>query len=408
MGDSVRTNKRRVIVYALAIALAVTTVAYAVMQTTLNVSGTVVKKGASLDIYFANLKTPSLVGNGKSTSATLSSTNIEFTIELSEPLDSVTYYFDVVNSGTINAKLDSITYSGVTTASNKNIGTTFTYSDGTEIKEGDFLAAGVTRNLKLKIEYKDVDYIYSTDNKFTIKVTLVYMQYDGEIPTPGGDTSIIAECNHSCTGSGQTCTSADIATDYGIRCKVKHSASLEPIDFYILGDDGTNLTMLSGSVLVTSRYGNNDYYPVWPNLAVAALDIFPTDNLPEFTYNFDDGKGYYEPQYPTSGNPMTAKIRLPRAGDFANIGIRLTSSVGVQVPSWAAEASGSSYWLTTKYSHATNATESEVGNYYHVCVTGNILSGGCNQFMDTNTERGVRGVIVIPRSNVKVNYELGS
>lgn len=88
------------------------------------------------------------------------------------------------------------------------------------------------------------------------------MQYDGEIPTPGGDTSIIAECNHSCTGSGQTCTSTDIATSMGIRCKVKHSASLEPIDFYILGDDGTNLTMLSGSVLVTSRYGNNDYYPV--------------------------------------------------------------------------------------------------------------------------------------------------
>lgn len=397
-----------VIVYALAIALAVTTVAYAVMQTTLNVSGTIIKKGAALDIYFANLKTPSLSGNGKSTSATLSSTNIEFTIELSEPLDSVTYYFDVVNSGTINAKLDSITYSGVTTASNKNIGTTFTYSDGTEIKEGDFLAAGVTRNLKLKIEYKDVDYIYSTDNKFTIKVTLVYMQYDGEIPTPGGDTSIIAECNHSCTGSGQTCTSNDIATDYGIRCKVKYSASLEPIDFYILGDDGTNLTMLSGRVLVTSRYGNNDYYPVWPNLALGALGAMPTDNLPEFTYNFDDGKGYYEPQYPTSGNPMTAKIRLPRASDFANIGIRLTSSAGVQVPSWAAEASGSSYWLTTKYSHATNATESEVGNYYHVCVTGNILSGGCNQFMDTNTERGVRGVIVIPRSNVKVNYELGS
>ena len=397
-----------VIVYALAIALAVTTVAYAVMQTTLNVSGTIIKKGAALDIYFANLKTPSLSGNGKSTSATLSSTNIEFTIELSEPLDSVTYYFDVVNSGTINAKLDSITYSGVTTASNKNIGTTFTYSDGTEIKEGDFLAAGVTRNLKLKIEYKDVDYIYSTDNKFTIKVTLVYMQYDGEIPTPGGDTSIIAECNHSCTGSGQTCTSNDIATDYGIRCKVKYSASLEPIDFYILGDDGTNLTMLSGRVLVTSRYGNNDYYPVWPNLALGALGAMPTDNLPEFTYNFDDGKGYYEPQYPTSGNPMTAKIRLPRASDFANIGIRLTSSAGVQVPSWAAEASGSSYWLTTKYSHATNATESEVGNYYHVCVTGNTLSGACDQFLDEKTERGVRGVIVIPRSNVKVNYELDS
>lgn len=401
-----RTNKRRIIVYILAIALTITTVAYAAIQTVLNVSGTVVKKGSALNIYFANLKTPSLSGNGKSSSATLSSTKFDFTVELSEPLDSVTYYFDVVNSGTINAKLESITYSGVTAASSKNIDTTFTYSDGTEVQEGDFLAVGVTRNLKLKVEYRDVDYIYSTDNKFTITVTLVYMQYDGEIPTPGGDTSIIAECNHSCTGSGQTCTSADIATDYGIRCKVKYSASLEPIDFYILGDDGTNLTMLSGRVLVTSRYGNNDYYPVWPNLALGTLGAMPTDNLPEFTYNFDDGKGYYEPQYPTSGNPMTAKIRLPRAGDFDNIGIRLTSSVGVQVPTWAAEASGSSYWLTTKYSHAT--TSSEEGNYYHVCVTGNKLSGSCGRFMDTNTERGVRGVIVIPRSNVKVNYELGS
>lgn len=399
MGDSVRTNKRRVIVYALAIALAVTTVAYAVMQTTLNVSGTIIKKGAALDIYFANLKTPSLSGNGKSTSATLSSTNIEFTIELSEPLDSVTYYFDVVNSGTINAKLDSITYSGVTTASNKNIETTFTYSDGTEIKEGDFLAAGVTRNLKLKIEYKDVDYIYSTDNKFTIKVTLVYMQYDGEIPTPGGDTSVIAECNNSCTGSGQTCTSADITTEYGIRCKVKYSASLEPIDFYVLGDDGTNLTMLSGRTLVSSKYG--DETSKGPNIALGTLGAMPTDNLPEFTYSLEEVS-----LEPDTGS-ITSRIRLPKYSDFANLGYRYGSGSGIKtLPTWASETSDSSYWLSSKYSHAT--TSSEEGNYQHVCVIGNVLSIGCGQFMDTSTERGARGVIVIPRSNVKVNYELDS
>ena len=43
-----------------------------------------------------------------------------------------------------------------------------------------------------------------------------------------------------------------------------------------------------------------------------------------------------------------------------------------------------------------------------MCVTGNTLSGACDQFLDEKTERGVRGVIVIPRSNVKVNYELDS
>lgn len=399
MGDSVRTNKRRIIVYALAIALAVTTVAYAVVQTTLNVSGTIIKKGAALDIYFANLKTPSFSGNGKSTSATLSSTNIEFTIELSEPLDSVTYYFDVVNSGTINAKLDSITYSGVTTASNKNIGTTFTYSDGTEIKEGDFLAAGVTRNLKLKIEYKDVNYIYSTDNKFTIKVTLVYMQYDGEIPTPGGDTSIIAECNHSCTGSGQTCTSADITTSWGIRCKVKtSSSSTETTNFYVLGDDGTNLTMLAESS-----------FSDWPYISrvngitsiqfLSVIDTFALDNLPEFTYSLYAGD--WEPNLGT----ITARARLPKRSDFKNLGINFSSSTTQPVPNWAAAPSGSSYWLSSKYSQATNATESEdPGNFYHVCVIGNTLDGGCGRFMNDETIRGIRPVIVIPRSKVKVNY----
>ena len=394
-----RTNKRRIIVYILAIALTITTVAYAAIQTVLNVSGTVVKKGSALNIYFANLKTPSLSGNGKSSSATLSSTKFDFTVELSEPLDSVTYYFDVVNSGTIKAKLESITYSGVTAASSKNIDTTFTYSDGTEVQEGDFLAVGVTRNLKLKVEYRDVDYIYSTDNKFTITVTLVYMQYDGDIPTPGGDTSVIAECNNSCTGSSQTCTTADITTDYGIKCKVKHSGTLEAIDFYVLGDDGTNLIMLSANALVSSKYG--DKTSSGPNLALEALGVFPTDNLPEFTYSLE--KISWEPDMGT----ITSRIRLPKYSDFENLGYVLGSSAGnIMLPTWASETSSSSYWLSSKYSQATTA--SEEGDYYHMCVIGNLLSGACGTFMDTATERGVRGVIVIPRSNVKVNYELGS
>ena len=50
-------GKRKLIMYGLMVALMVTTVAYAVLQTTLNINGTVTKKGGSWDIHFANLST---------------------------------------------------------------------------------------------------------------------------------------------------------------------------------------------------------------------------------------------------------------------------------------------------------------------------------------------------------------
>ena len=55
-------NKRKLIIYALVGVLMLTTVAYASLQTILNVSGTVVKKGNLWNIYFTNPSSASIVG----------------------------------------------------------------------------------------------------------------------------------------------------------------------------------------------------------------------------------------------------------------------------------------------------------------------------------------------------------
>ena len=117
-------KKRKFIMYGLIVALMATTVAYAVLQTTLNINGTVTKKGGSWNIYFTNLSTPSrasgtLTGEASAANPNLSATSFTFEATLVKPLDSITYTFDVVNDGTIHAMLDSVALTGVEEAKAK-------------------------------------------------------------------------------------------------------------------------------------------------------------------------------------------------------------------------------------------------------------------------------------------------
>ena len=112
---------RKMIMYVMMAALMFTTVAYAALQATLNINGTVTKKGGSWDIHFANLSEPALTGDAEVGSSTLELTSFTFSASVAKPLDSIVYTFDVVNAGTIDAILDSITLTGKNEAETYNI-----------------------------------------------------------------------------------------------------------------------------------------------------------------------------------------------------------------------------------------------------------------------------------------------
>ena len=101
-------NQRTLAIFALAIAIVATTIAYAALSTTLNISGTVTKKGGSWNIYFTNPSSASIEGSAKASTITLASTQVSFNVELYKPNDSVTYTVDIKNGGTIDAILDSV------------------------------------------------------------------------------------------------------------------------------------------------------------------------------------------------------------------------------------------------------------------------------------------------------------
>ena len=158
-------------IVALCVAVAGLSVAYAALSETLNISGTakVGATSANWNVHFAN---GSCNKTGGATAGAITATGTQVTLgesTFTAPGDSVVCTFDVTNTGTINAKVQTVniptassfTYTGSGDAKltdenlvKGNMEYTVTYADGTPIAAEDTLDKGVTKNLKLTLTYK--------------------------------------------------------------------------------------------------------------------------------------------------------------------------------------------------------------------------------------------------------------
>ena len=162
-------------------------VAFAALSSKLTINGSAKAQGGSWNIHFAKtLDMPTqTTGDASFTEPTLSDTSIlGFKAIVTKPGDSVTYYFDIVNSGTVDALVDSYVFEygyhecsgsivsdhpeckiydfnsdGNVTAIDCNVWKTsikygLYYTDNNkEIIAGDEIRAGETKHAKLVVEY---------------------------------------------------------------------------------------------------------------------------------------------------------------------------------------------------------------------------------------------------------------
>ena len=89
------------------------TIAYAALQTNLNIGGTVNTPAVEWDVHFANFAEGTKNGSASGPSAATIEENTTATsisnlaISLPKPGDSISYTFKIVNNGTIDAKLNN-------------------------------------------------------------------------------------------------------------------------------------------------------------------------------------------------------------------------------------------------------------------------------------------------------------
>ena len=147
------------------------TIVFAGYTQQLDIQGKATVKKASWSIKFENLQDAILAGTAeevqKPTINTSDTKISEYNVSLTTPGDSVTYKFEVVNDGTFDAKISSVTIptpvctgsgeSKVTDETNicSNLSYTLTYDDenNTPVLLNDTLNAGETKNMKLTLTY---------------------------------------------------------------------------------------------------------------------------------------------------------------------------------------------------------------------------------------------------------------
>ena len=199
---------------ALLVAVLGLTVAFAALSQTLTINGSAAVNAASWDIHFEKTsgKETEVKGATTFTEPTLSGTTIEnFSATLTKPGDSVTYYFDIVNKGTIDAVVSSFNFPNAFKDCTANINkysycmnfdfngdnevdtvdrlvyiTLFNYrlayaDTDKSVTQGDTLNAGETKHMKLVIEYKDTA-TELPENNLTLTssdpITITYEQKD--------------------------------------------------------------------------------------------------------------------------------------------------------------------------------------------------------------------------------------
>lgn len=188
---------------ALIFSIVAVTIAFAAYTSNLTIKGRATAKGAHWSIVFTDLQS-AVTGNDNGMTSTakeltapeiVGSTSIEtYSVELQTPGDFVTYDFKISNTGDFPAKIDTSFEmpvpectqgtSGVPAdATNvcNNLEYTLKYSDGTDVKVGDTLDIGESKDVQLKIYYKKTvptDQLPTDDVAIgKLDITIPFVQY---------------------------------------------------------------------------------------------------------------------------------------------------------------------------------------------------------------------------------------
>ena len=277
-----RRTKALVIVVLL-IVVAGLTVAFAALSTTLNINGTAYLDAAKWGIRFENLSSPTKIGSATTTGTakieeTKAAEITDMNVNLMAPGDKVTYTVDLVNKGTINAKIDNIEKTVLTSEQQRYLTFKVTDKDGKEVSKYDILSAGETRKLTITIEFiKDLtkEDLPKQTSAISLSYKLNFVQTDEKLTSAG-------------QSGEQACTSFDKKDTYNVGDVIAlcNADTGKSEDFYVISDNGDTVTALAKYNLLVG------------NTMVLDVDTGDTELTPipttEEEYGLQSIKTYYE------------------------------------------------------------------------------------------------------------------
>ena len=151
-----KKTKRRLSVIVLLLLLMSVTIGYSALSSSLNITGTSKISNAKWDVHFADVSVTT--GSVTATTApTIDATglNITYAVNLTTPGDFYEFTIDVVNNGSIDAMIDSVTKTPTLSETQaKYLNYIVEYQNGESINTKQLVEANSFVRLKVKVEFR--------------------------------------------------------------------------------------------------------------------------------------------------------------------------------------------------------------------------------------------------------------
>ena len=324
----IKRKSRRVVFYFAFFIFAGVSIGYAALTTSLNITGQSTLSKNSWDVHFEDVRVLNNYTADRSSRPTIDSTQtkITFSLKLTTPGQFYEISTDVVNSGTIDAMLSTIS-NNLTTSQKKYLEYSVKYIDGASMNTKDYLKKDTKQRIKIKIYFKkDITAadLQATTSSISIAINLKYLQADStahertkaSIVCKRATALETATCSRTSSGCyaagyynggskgtttityGNLGTSGTLSPGDAFDCDVKGTGTTNR--FYYLADlDSTTAVLLSAELL----------YKVVPELG--------TNMAPNVCYDCR-----YVPDFNARYGPLSARLILPTTSEWPNITLK--------------------------------------------------------------------------------------
>ena len=372
---------KALVVVVLLIVIAGLTVAFAALSTTLNINGTAYLDAAKWGIRFENLSSPTRVGKATTTGTakieeTKAAEITDMNVSLSIPGDKIVYTVDLVNKGTINAKIDNIEKTVLTSEQQRYLTFKVTDKDGYEIKQGDILEKGETKKITITIEFiKDLtkEDLPKQTSTISLSYKLNFVQTDEKVTS-------VSQGNNFKTYS------------------VGDEFCLENECFYVIKDNGTTVDAFAKQNVNTelNRQNSNAYtlafaeatngnYGYWTDSSGNLLSKYGTSYPANV---FDNNSLLYEPVQNYKAylknelGKTSVDARLITLNELISLGCSDNSCKSA--PSWVYSTN---YWTASAYYSNGVRIVTSIGDFV-------------GSYFDNSYNYGLRPVITISKSDI--------
>ena len=256
------------------------TLAYAALNAVLKINGNASIVASNWDIHLEN----PVVKHGSVSNdipTILSSNSLSFRSVLVDPGDYYEFTVDVVNDGSIDAMIESVSLSPeLTSTQSKYLNFEVSYQNGESITSKQNLKAGTFTTIKVRVEFrKDINIsdLPSVEENLNSVLTLIYNQSDDS----GSDVKnngILEKINFTIDG-------AEYTADEGMTWDEWVNSKYNTIDAYT-NYDGDDYIAVGDTIYISELYGNVPYLYVSARSDYATYDIHEDDMIVS-------GKDYY-------------------------------------------------------------------------------------------------------------------